>query len=95
MGASVPTTRLSTKGQVILPAALREKRGWKPGQVLEVEETVAGLLLKAAAPPFFAPQPAGAAAGILHRPGQRALTIEEMDEAITAEVLARHARGRY
>jgi AbrB family looped-hinge helix DNA binding protein len=95
MGASGPTTRLSTKGQVILPAALREKRGWKPGQVLEVEETPQGLLLKEVAPSYFAPQPAGAAYGILHRPGQRALSIEEMDEAITAEVLARHARGRY
>jgi AbrB family looped-hinge helix DNA binding protein len=95
MRASVSKTKLSTKGQVILPAAMREKPGWKPGQLLEVEETPQGLALKEAATPYFAPQPAGAAAGILHRPGQRALTIEEMDEAITAEVLAHHARGRY
>jgi bifunctional DNA-binding transcriptional regulator/antitoxin component of YhaV-PrlF toxin-antitoxin module len=80
---------------MILLAALREKRGWKAGQVLEVEETPQGLLLKGAAPPYFAPQPAGAAYGILHRPGQGALSIEAMGEAITAEVLARHARGRF
>lgn len=32
------TTRLSTKGQLILPKEIRERHGWKPGTVLEVED---------------------------------------------------------
>ena len=88
------TTRLSTKGQVILPASLRDKRGWRPGQVLEVEETPDGILLRAATP--FPETARGAAFGILApSPIGRPLTIEEMHEAIATEARARHARGRY
>ena len=47
------TTRLSSKGQVVLPAALRRRRGWEAGTVLQVEETPDGVLLKAA--PLFPP----------------------------------------
>ncbi len=48
-----PTTRVSTKGQVILPKAVRQRRHWGPGTRLLVEETPDGVLLKAA--PIFAP----------------------------------------
>ena len=47
------TTTVSTKGQVILPKAIRERRGWKAGTRLVVEETPDGLLLKQA--PLFPP----------------------------------------
>lgn len=43
-------TRLSTKGQVILPKAIRRSRQWKPGQELIVEESNNGVLLRAARP---------------------------------------------
>ncbi len=33
--------------------------------------------------------------GMLHRPGMKTLSIEEMDEAIAAAVRRRHARGEY
>jgi AbrB family looped-hinge helix DNA binding protein len=36
---------------MILPADLRRKYGWRPGQVLEVHDTPDGLLLKPA--PLF------------------------------------------
>ncbi|HYF23944.1 MAG TPA: AbrB/MazE/SpoVT family DNA-binding domain-containing protein [Caulobacteraceae bacterium] len=39
------TTVLSTKGQVILPKAVRERRGWRPGARLVVQETPEGVLL--------------------------------------------------
>jgi AbrB family looped-hinge helix DNA binding protein len=39
-------TTLSTKGQVILPKALRERLGWREGTVLEVEEQGGGLILR-------------------------------------------------
>ncbi len=86
-------TRLSTKGQVILPAELRKKRGWKPGQVLEVRETPEGLLLAPAA--VFPPTPQGAAFGALKLADGRVLSIEDMERAIELEVRARHERGRY
>jgi AbrB family looped-hinge helix DNA binding protein len=47
------TTTVSTKGQVILPHAIRRKRHWDPGTKLIVEDTPEGVLLKAA--PLFPP----------------------------------------
>lgn len=44
------TTRLSTKGQVIIPKPLREALHWRSGQELEVIETPEGLLLRTKAP---------------------------------------------
>ena len=40
------TTRLSTKGQVIIPRALCKAHRWEPGTEFAVEETDEGLLLK-------------------------------------------------
>jgi AbrB family looped-hinge helix DNA binding protein len=86
------TTTVSTKGQVILPKAIRERRGWGPGTPLLVEETPEGVLLKPA--PLFKPTRPEEVFGMLHYAGAPK-TVEEMDEAIAAEVKRRHARGRY
>jgi AbrB family looped-hinge helix DNA binding protein len=86
------TTTVSTKGQVILPKAVRQRRHWEPGTRLVVEETPEGVLLKAA--PMFAPTRPEDVAGMLAYRG-RTKTLEEMDAAITAEVKQRRARGRY
>lgn len=85
-------TRISTKGQVILPKALRDKRHWKPGMELDIEDRPEGVLLKA-----NAGKKKGSIldlAGILKYDGPPR-TIEEMDAAIIEEVRRRHARGRY
>jgi AbrB family looped-hinge helix DNA binding protein len=86
-------TRLSTKGQVVVPKEIRQRRGWEPGAELTIEETEDGVLLKRAR--LVPPTRIEDVAGCLHRPGMKALTIEEMDEAIAAEVRRQHARGRY
>ena len=86
------TTTVSTKGQVILPKAVRQRRNWAAGTRLLVEETPDGVLLKAA--PVFAPTRPEEVAGMLAYRG-RPKTIEEMDAAIAAEVKRRRARGRY
>ena len=86
------TTTVSTKGQVILPKAIRRRRNWQPGTRLVVEDTPDGVLLKAA--PVFAPTRPEDVAGMLAYRGQ-SKTLEEMDAAITAEVKRRHARDRY
>jgi AbrB family looped-hinge helix DNA binding protein len=86
------TTTVSTKGQVVLPKAIRERRNWAAGTRLVVEDTLDGVLLKAA--PVFAPTRPEEVAGMLAYRG-RPKTRAEMNEAITAEVKRRHARGRY
>ena len=42
----MPTTRLSSKGQIIIPKTIRKARAWKPGQEFEVIETDEGVLLR-------------------------------------------------
>jgi AbrB family looped-hinge helix DNA binding protein len=86
------TTTVSTKGQVILPKAIRERRNWAAGTRLVVQDTPEGVLLRAA--PVFAPTRPEEVAGMLayRRPPK---TLAEMDAAITAEVKRRRARRRY
>ncbi len=84
------TTRLSSKGQVILPKPIRDRRRWAPGVQLIVEETKDGVLLRAA--PLFEPTTIDQVFGMLHRSGQRALTIEEMDAGVAREARRRARR---
>ncbi|MGE0280594.1 MAG: AbrB/MazE/SpoVT family DNA-binding domain-containing protein [Rhizobiaceae bacterium] len=85
-------TVVSTKGQVILPKSLRDKRDWKPGTRLIVEETADGVTLKRA--PAFAPTRMEDVFGSLSYKGPPK-TIGEMNASIIAEARRRHARGRY
>jgi len=70
------TTTVSTKGQVILPKAIRQRRHWEPGTRLVVEDTPEGVLLKPA--PVFAPTRPEDVAGMLAYRGPPK-TLEEMD----------------
>ncbi len=76
------TTVISTKGQVILPKAIREHRHWAPGTRLTVEETPEGVLLKAT--PAFTETSIDAVFGSMRHSG-KALSLEEMDAAIASE----------
>ena len=84
------TTKLSSKGQVILPAAIRSANQWKAGVEFIVENTVAGVLLRPikAAPKTKLDEVVGCA-GYAGKPH----SVADMDKAITAEIKARHARG--
>jgi len=84
------TVTLSTKGQVILPKSIRERRHWDAGTRLVVEDTVDGVLLTNA--PIFEPTQSDDVFGSLKFAG-RAKTIEEMDAGVLAEARRRHARG--
>jgi AbrB family looped-hinge helix DNA binding protein len=86
------TTRLSTKGQIILPKTIRSSRGWAPGMEFLVEETGDGILLRPASP--FPETNLDQVAGLLRSKG-KAKTLAQMDAAITREVIRRHDRGRY
>jgi AbrB family looped-hinge helix DNA binding protein len=91
-GEPATTTRLSTKGQVILPAALRQRKGWSAGTVLVVEDTREGVLLRPV-PAFERTRPEDVF-GCLPYAGPP-VSLADMDAAITAEVRQRRARGRY
>lgn len=82
------TTIVSTKGQVILPKAVRLHQKWDAGTRLTVEETADGVLLRAA-PDFPLTDPADVF-GMLAYTGP-AKSIEEMDAGIVAEARRRHA----
>jgi len=86
--AKKATTIVSTKGQVILPKAIRDGRGWRAGQRLVVEETQDGVLLRPASP--FAPTELNAVFGCLSRHGKH-LSDEDIDKALRAAAKRRHA----
>lgn len=80
------TTRVSSKGQVIIPKSVREARGWDAGTELIVEEHPDGVLLRSHR--VFAPTRLEDIAGCLRRGGSPK-SIREMDEAVEAEARRR------
>jgi len=83
------TTIVSTKGQVILPKAIRAQMHWDTGTRLVVENTGDGVLLRAA--PAFAPsRPEDVFASLPWRSAPKSLA--DMDSGIVAEAKRRHAR---
>jgi len=80
------TTTVSTKGQVILPKAVRERRDWNAGTRLLVEDTADGVLLKRA--PAFAPTRSEEVFGMLPR-REAPKSVEEMDAAVLLEARRR------
>ena len=83
----LPTT-ISTKGQVILPKAIRDRRQWAAGTKLIVEDTADGVLLRAA-PVFATSRPEDVFAALAW--AGAAKTLEEMDAAVGAEIKRIHA----
>ena len=83
------TVTLSTKGQLILPKSIRQRRRWDAGTRLTVEDTPEGVLLKPA--PVFAPAAPDQVFGSLKVSGPPK-TLEDMDAGILAEARRRHAR---
>ena len=89
MPAAKLTTVVSTKGQVILPKAIRLERRWQTGTRLLVENTSDGVLLRLA-PLFPATTPKDVFASLPHRGPPKSL--KEMEAGIVAEARRRHAR---
>lgn len=75
-----------------MPKAIRDKRRWKAGTKLTIEDRPEGVLLK----PIEQKKKLSVAdlRGIVKYKGPRH-SIEEMSAAIDAEVRRRFARGRY
>ena len=86
------TTKLSSKGQVILPKAVRDARRWRAGTRFAVEEVKDGVLLR---PLRLLPSSkVEEVFGCLPYKG-RPKTLKQMERAIAKGVRERHGRGRY
>jgi AbrB family looped-hinge helix DNA binding protein len=86
------TTRLSTKGQIVLPKAIRTSRAWGPGTEFTVEATRDGILLRPASrsPETELDQVFGCL-----RSKRTSKTPAQMRAAARRAVMRRHDRGRY
>jgi antitoxin PrlF len=69
---------ITAKGQTTVPRDIRAALGLKPGDKLRY------LVLEDGQVRILKQRPATDLSGLLHRPGQKALTVEEMDAAIEA-----------
>ena len=84
------TTRMSSKGQVIIPRAVRKAHHWEAGLELIVIDTGDGVLLRPKSP--FSATDVGEVAGLL-----RAKVEPKTDEQISAAIkrgVRRQWRGR-
>ena len=93
MAATGLTTTISTKGQVILPKAIRDQLRWDAGTRLAVEYTAEGVLLRPLTPAFAQTRPEDVFGCLPYKGGPK--SIEEMEAGIAMEAKRRHARGRY
>lgn len=85
------TTRISTKGQIIVPKSIRSAKAWGPGTEFTVEEHRDGILLR---PTARLPRTTlDEVVGCLQYKG-KPKTLAQMDAAIGEMVKDRHARGR-
>jgi AbrB family looped-hinge helix DNA binding protein len=89
MAAEKLSTTVSTKGQVILPKSIRQRREWDAGTRLLVEDTPEGVLLRPA-PAFAETRPQDVFASLPY--SGRPKTLAEMEAGVLAEARRRHAR---
>jgi len=80
---------VTSKGQVTLPKALRDALGIKPGSKVDFR-----VLSEGRAELQVVDTHPLAIAGILQRPGQRPLTVEDMDAGIARAVAEKHRQRR-
>jgi AbrB family looped-hinge helix DNA binding protein len=73
------STKLSSKGQVIIPKEIRSRHRWEPGQELQAVDTDDGILLRLPTP--FPETSLKEVASCLPYSG-RPRTLKEMEEAI-------------
>jgi bifunctional DNA-binding transcriptional regulator/antitoxin component of YhaV-PrlF toxin-antitoxin module len=86
-------TTFSTKGQVVIPKALREAKGFDVGVQVEAVDHPDGVLLKAV--PVRKKQPIAALIGLLQpRYKGPVVTVAEMNQAVVDAAADRFLRTR-
>jgi AbrB family looped-hinge helix DNA binding protein len=91
-GKAMKTTRISSKGQVVLPKSLRESQKWESGTELAVEAMDGGVFLRTLQP--FPGTTIDCVFGCLNYEG-KPKSVAEMHGAIAKETRRRRGRGRY
>ncbi len=86
------TTRISSKGQVVLPKSLRESQKWESGTELAVEARDGGVFLRTLQP--FPGTTMDRVFGCLKYKG-KPKSVADMDRAVAKETRRRRGRGRY
>ena len=86
--SATSTTTISTKGQVILPKAIRQALRWEAGMRLTVESTPDGVLLKPL-PVFPETRPEDVYGRLASSGAPKSLA--EMEAGVLAEARRRHA----
>ena len=85
-------TRLSSKGQIVLPKSIRESHAWTPGTEFVIEDSDGGILLRPAA--RVPATTLDEVVGCLRYKG-KPKTISQMKRAVAREIMSRRDRGRY
>jgi AbrB family looped-hinge helix DNA binding protein len=85
------TTTVSSKGRIVLPKAIRRRRGWNAGAKLLIEETPEGVLLKRA-PAFAATRPEDVFGMLPYQGAPKPL--DEMEAGLQSGGRGRKVRGR-
>lgn len=73
----MPAATITSKGQVTIPKRLRERLHWKTGDRLEFSVDSSGRVIVELATGDIRDL-----RGLLHRPGRKPVSVEQMDEAI-------------
>lgn len=73
----MPTATVTSKGQITLPKDVRDDLKLRPGDKVEFEKRDGRYVLRPRNRSIME------LAGILHRPGAKAMTVEEMDDELT------------
>jgi AbrB family looped-hinge helix DNA binding protein len=71
------TATITSKGQVTIPKRVRDRFGWKSGDRLEFSVDSSGRVVIELATGDIRDL-----RGLLHRPGRKPVSVEEMNEAI-------------
>jgi AbrB family looped-hinge helix DNA binding protein len=85
-------TKLSSKGQIILPKSIRVARNWKEGTEFVVEETRGGVILRTIPP--FQPSRLEEVIGCVGYRGA-AKSLQEIEDAIATGARRHNDRGRH
>ncbi|MFZ0243053.1 MAG: AbrB/MazE/SpoVT family DNA-binding domain-containing protein [Desulfobacterales bacterium] len=73
----MPTATVTSKGQIVIPKPIRDRLGLKPGDTIDFIVVENGdVLIRPAVSDVRALK------GLLHRPGHRPVSVEEMNRAI-------------
>lgn len=73
----MPKAKVTSKGQITIPKEIRDKMNLNPGDTLNFKVSEEGEIKI-----FPQKKPIERLRGILHRPGQKAISIEAMNEGI-------------